>query len=72
MEARLVETLYPASASNKNNVPIWTWIMNKLGLESSVGSNVDEKSEVFDSKSLYLPWHLLKSVDNTLFILDRR
>lgn len=70
MEARLVETLYPAKASNKRG--IWAWIMDKLGLESSMGSSVDEKAEVFDSNCLYLPWHLLKSVDDTFFILDRR
>ncbi|KAF7825724.1 Protein SUPPRESSOR OF QUENCHING 1, chloroplastic isoform A [Senna tora] len=71
METRLVETLYPTSASNKGNVRIWTWIMNKLGFESSVESNIEKDSEVFDSNPLYFPWHLLKSVDDTLFILDR-
>ncbi|XP_054794189.1 uncharacterized protein LOC129299746 [Prosopis cineraria] len=72
MQARSVETLYPISASCKSNVPIWTWIMNKLGLESNAENNVDETSDVFGSKTPYLPWHLLKSVDDTLFILDRR
>lgn len=47
--------------------------MNKLGLESIVDNDVDEiLSDVFDSRTPYLPWHMLKSVDDTIFILDRR
>lgn len=72
MEARTVETLYPTSNSNKGGIHIWNSIMSKLGLESSGKANVEERSEVFDSKSLYFPWHLLKSVDDTLYIIDRR
>ncbi|XP_027360430.1 LOW QUALITY PROTEIN: uncharacterized protein LOC113868757 [Abrus precatorius] len=70
--ARTVETLYPTTASNTGGIRIWNWIMSKLGLESSGETNVEEKSEVFDSKSLCFPWHLLKSVDDTLYIIDRR
>lgn len=72
MGARIVETLYPTSTINKGGVRIWDWIMSKLGLESSEETIVEEKSEVCDSKSLYFPWHLLKSVDGTLYIIDRR
>ncbi|KAK4263406.1 hypothetical protein QN277_028817 [Acacia crassicarpa] len=72
LEARSVHTLYPTSASNKSNGRIWSWIMNNLGLDSTVDSNVEETSDVFDSKTPYLPWHMLKSVDDILFILDRR
>ena len=74
MGARLVETLLPTSASSKRSVSLWTWIKDKLGLESNRGSNVDEGEipEIFDSESLYFPWHLLKSADDTLFIMDRR
>ncbi|TKY68598.1 NHL repeat-containing protein 2 [Spatholobus suberectus] len=71
MGARTVATLYPTSPSNKGGTHIWNWVMNKLGLESSGKTNVEERSEVFDSKSLYFPWHLLKSVDHTLYIIDR-
>lgn len=71
MGARTVETLFPASVTSKGG-GVWNWIMNKLGLESSEETNVEERSEVFDSKSLYFPWHLLKSVDDTLYIIDRR
>ncbi|MED6197347.1 hypothetical protein PIB30_055714 [Stylosanthes scabra] len=69
--ARLVETLYPASASSKP-FHVWNWIRNKLGLENSEETNVEESYEVFDSESLYFPWYLLKSVDDTLYIIDHR
>lgn len=70
MEARLVQTLYPISTDNKGG-GIFNWILNKLGLETSVRNM--EKSEVFDPKSLYFPWHLLKSDDDdTIYIIDRR
>nr|XP_007134043.1 hypothetical protein PHAVU_010G014600g [Phaseolus vulgaris]ESW06037.1 hypothetical protein PHAVU_010G014600g [Phaseolus vulgaris] len=72
MGARTVDTLYPTSTSNKGGIHIWNWIMTKLGVESSGKTNVEKTSEVFDSKSLYFPWHLLKSVDDTLYIIDRR
>jgi len=72
MGARTVDTLYPTSTSNKGGIHIWNWIMTKLGLESSGKTNDEKTSEVFDSKSLYFPWHLLKSVDDTLYIIDRR
>ncbi|KAG5083247.1 hypothetical protein JHK84_053285 [Glycine max] len=71
MGARTVETLYPTSAPNKGGIQIWNWIMSKLGLESSGKTSVQERSEVFDSK-LYFPWHLLKSPDDTFYIMDRR
>ncbi|KAK7290157.1 hypothetical protein RIF29_04381 [Crotalaria pallida] len=70
--ARYVETLYPTSSSNKGGARIWNWIMNKLGLETSEETNDEEASEVFDSTSLYFPWHLLKSADNNFYIIDRR
>ncbi|CAJ1949407.1 unnamed protein product [Sphenostylis stenocarpa] len=72
MEARTVETLYPTSTTNKGVIHIWNWIMTKLGLESSGKTSVEERYDLFDSKSLYFPWHLLKSVDGTLYIIDRR
>ncbi|KAK2411614.1 haloacid dehalogenase hydrolase family protein [Trifolium repens] len=72
MGARIVETLYPISTVNGGSGRIRNWIRSKLGLESSVETIEEEKPEVFDSKSLYFPWHLLKSDDDTLYIIDRR
>ncbi|QHO34909.1 hypothetical protein HN51_028423 [Arachis hypogaea] len=67
---RLVETLYPATASSKR-FHLWNWIRNKLGLENSEETNAEETYEVLDSESLYFPWYLLKSVDDTFYIIDR-
>ncbi|CAJ2655692.1 uncharacterized protein LOC123920050 isoform X2 [Trifolium pratense] len=72
MGARLVETIYPISTVNNGGGRIWNWVRSKLGLESHVETIVEEKPEVLDSKSLYFPWHLLKSDDDTLYIIDRR
>ncbi|KAE9611094.1 hypothetical protein Lal_00016217 [Lupinus albus] len=72
MGARQVETLYPTRVSSKGGFSIWNWVTNKLGLESSEDTSIEEDSEVFDPKSLYFPWHLLKSADNTLHVIDRR
>ncbi|WJX43228.1 hypothetical protein P8452_30362 [Trifolium repens] len=71
MGTRLVETLYPISTVN-NGGGIWNWIRSMLGLESHVETTEEEKPEVLDSKSLYFPWHLLKSDDDRLYIIDRR
>ncbi|KAK7317515.1 hypothetical protein RJT34_01820 [Clitoria ternatea] len=72
MRTRIVDTLHPTSAS-KGGIRIWNWIMGKLGLESYIrDTNVEERLEAFEAKSLYYPWHLLKSVNDTLYIIDRR
>jgi hypothetical protein len=71
MGTRLVETLYPISTVN-NGGGIWNWIRSMLGLYSHVETIEEEKPEVLDSKSLYFPWHLLKSDDDALYIIDRR
>ncbi|KAK7836297.1 protein suppressor of quenching 1 [Quercus suber] len=67
MGKRILETLYPTSNIDKKNNGLWTWIVNKLGL----GRSVDTKSEDLDSESLMFPWHLMKSKDDTLLIINR-
>ncbi|XP_075655567.1 uncharacterized protein LOC142625742 isoform X2 [Castanea sativa] len=67
MGKRILETLYPTSNIDKKSNGLWTWIVNKLGL----GRSVDTKSEDLDSESLMFPWHLMKSKDDTLFIINR-
>ncbi|GAV70684.1 hypothetical protein CFOL_v3_14182 [Cephalotus follicularis] len=64
---RVLETLYPTCSVSKKNSNLWTWIMNKLGF----GRDVDMKSVEFDSLSLSSPWHLVKAVDNTFFVISR-
>ena len=68
MGKRILETLYPTSNIDKKSNGLWTWIMNKLGL----GRSDDTKSEDLDSESLMFPWHLMKSKDDTLLIINRR
>ncbi|KAL3517787.1 hypothetical protein ACH5RR_020376 [Cinchona calisaya] len=63
---KVVETIYPTNASKKNT-SIWSWVLDKLWTEREV----DTKSEEFHSNSLLFPWHLVKSTNNDLFVLNR-
>ncbi|CAL5388002.1 unnamed protein product [Camellia sinensis] len=67
MERRVVETLYPTCNANKKNNSLLSWIMDKLLMKR----DVDRKSESLDSKSFLFPWHLIKALDNDLFIFNR-
>lgn len=67
MSTRLVETLYPGD-NDKGRSGLWTWILGKLGLSR----NVPAKSVELDSEQLLFPWHLLKSEDNDLLVMNRR
>ncbi|KAL7246942.1 hypothetical protein ACSBR2_001953 [Camellia fascicularis] len=67
MERRVVETLYPTCNANKKNDSLLSWIMDKLLKKR----DVDRKSESLDSKSFLFPWHLIKALDNDLFIFNR-
>ncbi|ONK63850.1 uncharacterized protein A4U43_C07F19580 [Asparagus officinalis] len=65
MERRMLETVFPVSVSRTTG--IWSWILDKLGL----ARKVDDISDEFNLDSLSLPWHLLKSGENDLIILNR-
>ncbi|KDP26399.1 hypothetical protein JCGZ_17557 [Jatropha curcas] len=67
MERRVLETLYPTCSVSKKDSSIWTWIMNKMGFSS----NIDSNSKEFDSQLRVFPWHLLKSADDSFFIINR-
>ena len=67
MSTRLVETLYPAD-NDKGRSGLWTWILGKLGLRRDVRT----KSVGSNSEPLLFPWHLLKSEDNDLLLMNRR
>ncbi|KAL5562090.1 hypothetical protein UlMin_031837 [Ulmus minor] len=67
IKERVLETICPASNTNKKNNKIWTWIMDKLGY----GSNIDTKPDVFDTPPLTFPWHLIKSTDDSLLIINK-
>lgn len=66
MESRIVETFYPKLNGNRTKSSPLSWIIDKLW-RTKAPSN----SEEVDSKSLFYPWHLLKSLENDLFILNR-
>lgn len=68
MKRKVVETLYPTNNTNKHNISLWNWIIDKIWTKR----DVDTKSEEFDSESFLFPWHLMKSLDNDLFIFNRR
>ncbi|XP_050206785.1 uncharacterized protein LOC126656295 [Mercurialis annua] len=63
MERRVVETLYPVSKIDNS---LWTSILMKLGF----GMSTAVKSSEFDSQLLF-PWHLVKSVDDSLLVINR-
>ena len=64
---RVLETLHAASIYKDRN-GFWTWILDKLGFRRDAGMKPVE----FDSESLLFPWHLLKSVDDELLIMNKR
>ncbi|PRQ25561.1 putative transcription factor WD40-like family [Rosa chinensis] len=63
---RVLETLYPNYDASKKSNSIWTRIMIKLGLRSN-----DKRSEEFDIQALMFPWHLMKSSEDSFFIINR-
>ncbi|KAK9206381.1 hypothetical protein WN943_016656 [Citrus x changshan-huyou] len=67
MGRRILETVYPTSGISKKNNSLWAWIMKKLGFER----DNDTKSEEFDPQPLMFPWHLMKSEDDNLLIINR-
>ncbi|CAH9135975.1 unnamed protein product [Cuscuta epithymum] len=64
MERRTVETIYPATISNKDSSSLWSWILGKLWSKKD-----QEGSDEFSPKSLLFPWHMLKC-QNDLLVLD--
>lgn len=68
MDSRTVETFYPKPKSYKTKSGMLSWIIDKLWSTKDVPSI----SEEVDSSLLFHPWHLLTSLENDLFILNRR
>ncbi|XP_062019533.1 uncharacterized protein LOC133736114 isoform X1 [Rosa rugosa] len=63
---RVLETVYPNYDASKKSNSIWTRIMIKLGLRSN-----DKRPEEFDIQALMFPWHLMKSSEDSFFIINR-
>ena len=69
MERRVLETLTPACNTNKKGYRLLAWFMEKLGWESN---DDNAESEVTDVQTLMFPWHLIKSPDDNLVVIDQR
>lgn len=67
MERRILDTLYPATNSNKDSNSLWSWIFGKLWSRK----DIEVKSDEFPPKTLLFPWHILKC-KNDLFVLNRK
>ncbi|XP_076958626.1 uncharacterized protein LOC143634425 [Bidens hawaiensis] len=67
MESRTVETFYPKPNGYKTKGGMLSRIIDKLWSTKADSSN----SEEVDPNLLFCPWHLLKSLENDLFILNR-
>nr|XP_043621653.1 uncharacterized protein LOC122593323 [Erigeron canadensis] len=67
MESRTLETLYPKPNHHKTEGSTWSRIINKIWSTGPDPSN----SEEVDSKISFYPWHLLKSLDSDLFVINR-
>ncbi|XP_047967576.1 uncharacterized protein LOC125211714 isoform X1 [Salvia hispanica] len=66
MEARVVETVFPVSGGSQKK-GLWEWIVDKIWSKRSIKM----KSEEYDPASLLFPWHLLKSSENDIFVLNQ-
>lgn len=71
MGRRVVETFCPACKTEKKS--FWTWIMEKLGLRSNIDKpeEFDTKPVEFDTQSLMFPWHLMRSAEDSLLVINR-
>nr|GMC49154.1 NHL repeat-containing protein [Ipomoea batatas] len=65
MERRILDTLYPATNSNKDSNRLWSWIFGKLWSRK----DIEAKSDEFPPKTLLFPWHISKC-QNDLFVLN--
>lgn len=63
-----METVFPVTDGSKKKKGIWKWILDKIWTKR----NINLKSEEFNSASFLFPWHLLKSSNNDIFILNQR
>ncbi|KAF5202071.1 Nhl domain-containing protein [Thalictrum thalictroides] len=67
MGRRTLETVYPpCNTGNRFNL-VWSWVLDKLGF----GGEAASKTEDFDLEPLVTPWHLMKSKESNLLIINR-
>lgn len=68
MERRVVETIFPVTDGSKKNKGLWKWILDKIWMKR----NTKLESEEFNAESFVFPWHILKSSNNDIYILNQR
>lgn len=62
-----METVYPVPDNHKKQgSSLWSWMLNKLGMLKT--SSNDETN----SKPIMTPWHLLRSKEDDLLVINRR
>ncbi|GAA0143782.1 ubiquitin-protein ligase [Lithospermum erythrorhizon] len=71
MEKRVVQTIYPTTVlpdvENEKDSSLWAWVLDKLGVKREVPPQSKENT----SESFLFPWHLIKSSQNHLCVLNR-
>lgn len=66
MERRVVETIYPTNTVKKTS--LWSWILDKFGKKQ----DTETKSDELHHDTFLFPWHLMKSTNDDIFVLNRR
>ncbi|XP_056842449.1 uncharacterized protein LOC108857050 isoform X2 [Raphanus sativus] len=71
IKTRVLETVYPKVI--KKSGGLWSWIMEKVGIEKDDDTTVDAdaQSEESDAPSLMFPWHILKRDNDTLLVINK-
>ncbi|KAI5679987.1 hypothetical protein M9H77_01214 [Catharanthus roseus] len=65
MERRVVETIYPTNTVKKTS--LWSWILDKFGKKQ----DTETKSDELHHDTFLFPWHLMKSTNDDIFVLNR-
>ncbi|XP_011080183.1 uncharacterized protein LOC105163513 isoform X2 [Sesamum indicum] len=67
MGRRIVETVFPVTDGIKKNKGLWKWILDKIWVKW----NIKAKSEEFNSDSFLFPWHILRSSNSDVVVLNQ-
>ncbi|KAK6164260.1 hypothetical protein DH2020_001124 [Rehmannia glutinosa] len=67
MERRVVETVFPVTDGSKRNIGLWKWVLDKIWTKRIIKSEPEE----FNSESFLFPWHLLRSSNDDIFVLNQ-
>ncbi|XP_047332335.1 uncharacterized protein LOC124935935 [Impatiens glandulifera] len=67
MQRRVLETLYPASIPEKKPISLWSEIISMLWVKGDDSA----KPEEINSRTFLFPWHLLRSSNDDLLVINR-